>query len=120
MAVKKVTMADIARLAEVSVTTVSHVLNETRFVAEGPRQRVLDAVSDTGYTPNSVARSIATSTTETIGLALPAMSKPSFSGLLKHIESEVRSTRYSLLLTDTEDDPALELHVVEELHARRR
>ncbi|WP_254651168.1 LacI family DNA-binding transcriptional regulator [Streptomyces sp. GbtcB7] len=119
MAVRKVTMADIAKLAEVSVTTVSHVLNETRFVADEPRRRVLAAVAETGYTPNSVARSIATSTTETIGLALPAMSKPAFTDLLVHIEAEVRSTRYSLLLIDTEDDPARELRVVQELHARR-
>lgn len=115
----RVTMADVARLAGVSITTVSHVMNETRFVAEPARQRVMEAVARSGYTPDSLARAMATSSTESIGLALPAMSKPSFDGLLAAMEAEVRTAGYGLLLADTEDDPEQELRAVRTLHARR-
>jgi LacI family transcriptional regulator len=115
----RVTMADVARLAGVSVTTVSHVLNETRFVADPARRRVLSAVAASGYTPNSLARAMATSTTESIGLALPAMSKSTFTGLLQVMENEVRAAGFSLLLADTEDNPVQELRVIQALHARR-
>ena len=54
-----VKMSDVARRARVSVTTVSHVLNETRFVAPDTREAVLTAVREMGYVPNTVARSLA-------------------------------------------------------------
>lgn len=112
-------MADLAKMAGVSITTVSHVLNDTRFVAAEKCESVLAAVEQSGYTPNNLARSIATSTTESIGLAIPALSTPAFADLLQPIEAEVRATRFSLLLADTDDDPQQELRVVKALHSRR-
>ncbi len=113
------TMADVAARAGVSTTTVSHVLNETRFVAEETRRRILAAIEETGYSPNTVARSLATASTRTIGLAISAISNPYFMGLVQILESEFRAAGYLLLLADTKDDPEEELRVIRSLHSRR-
>lgn len=113
------TMAEVAALAGVSTTTVSHVLNGTRNVAEETRRRVLEVVEQTGYTQNTVARSLATASTATIGLALSAISNPYFMGLVQVLEVELRAAGYLILLADTKDDPDEELRVVRLLHSRR-
>ncbi len=112
-------MADVARRARVSVTTVSHVLNDTRFVAPQTREAVLAAVRETGYVPNTVARSLVMSKTDTIGLALSSISNPYFGELAHHLQSEAERRGYSILIADTHDDPERELQVVRDLHERR-
>lgn len=112
-------MVDVARTAGVSVTTVSHVLNETRYVSEEVRQRVLDAVAQNGYTPNILARSMRTSTTNMIGLAAPALSKVALADLVRPIEVEAKAQGLSILFSDTEDEAAAELAAIEALHERR-
>ncbi|MBO2447886.1 LacI family DNA-binding transcriptional regulator [Actinomadura barringtoniae] len=113
------TMADVARQARVSISTVSHVINGTRYVSDETRQRVLTAVEDTGYIHNTVARSLVTSSTKSIGLAISAISNFYFADLVAALESQVRLAGYTLLLTDTHDDAEEELKVVQALHQRR-
>lgn len=112
-------MADVARSAGVSVATVSHVLNGTRPVLPHTRQAVLDAVDALGYTPNSLARSLVTSRTRSIGLAVSAISNPYFTEILQGVEAAALEAGYSLLIADPHDDPAHELKVVQLLHGRR-
>lgn len=114
-----VTMADVARQAGVSVSTVSHIVNGTRFVKEDTKERVLAAIREIGYTPNSLARSLATQTTKTIGLAISAISNFYFADIVAAMESAARAAGYTLLLVDTHDDPAEELQVIQALHQRR-
>jgi len=114
-----VTMADVARQAGVSVTTVSHVLNETRFVRAETSRRILAAIEDTGYIHNTIARSLVTSNTRTIGLAISAISNPYFIDLVHVIESELHQAGYSMLLADTREDPEVELLTIQLLHQRR-
>ncbi|MFD8674338.1 LacI family DNA-binding transcriptional regulator [Streptomyces seoulensis] len=113
------TMADVARSAGVSVATVSHVLNGTRPVLPHTRQAVLDAVETLGYTPNSLARSLVTSRTRSIGLAVSAISNPYFTEILQGVEAAALEAGYSLLIADPHDDPEHELKVVQLLHGRR-
>ncbi|WP_030809772.1 LacI family DNA-binding transcriptional regulator [Streptomyces sp. NRRL F-2799] len=113
------TMADVARSAGVSVATVSHVLNGTRPVLPHTRQAVLDAVEALGYTPNSLARSLVTSRTRSIGLAVSAISNPYFTEILQGVEAAALAAGYSLLIADPHDDPEHELKVVQLLHGRR-
>ncbi|MFI8345909.1 LacI family DNA-binding transcriptional regulator [Streptomyces sp. NPDC085596] len=113
------TMADVARSAGVSVATVSHVLNGTRPVLPHTRQAVLDAVDALGYTPNSLARSLVTSRTRSIGLAVSAISNPYFTEILQGVEAAALDAGYSLLIADPHDDPEHELKVVQLLHERR-
>ncbi|UNO42695.1 LacI family DNA-binding transcriptional regulator [Streptomyces sp. MST-110588] len=113
------TMADVARHAGVSVATVSHVLNETRTVRPGTRAAVLDAIDELGYTHNTLARSLVTSRTRSIGLAVSAISNPYFTEILQGVESSALEAGYSLLIADPHDDPEHELKVVRLLHERR-
>ena len=76
--VTKVRSKEVAELAGVSTATVSHVLNNTRYVSEETRQKVLDAVEALNYRPNAVARSLATSVTRKIGLVVSEISNPFF------------------------------------------
>ncbi|MET3803370.1 LacI family transcriptional regulator [Nakamurella sp. UYEF19] len=112
-------MADVAREAGVSVSTVSHVINETRVIRPETRARVLDAVEKTGFVVNTLARSLATSTTATIGLAVSAVSNFYFAELVARIDAAVRAAGSTLLLADTHEDPGEELKIVQSLHRRR-
>ncbi|MFE9770085.1 LacI family DNA-binding transcriptional regulator [Streptomyces sp. NPDC005931] len=113
------TMADVARSAGVSVATVSHVLNGTRPVLPPTRQAVLDAVEELGYTPNTLARSLVTARTRSIGLAVSALSNPYFTEILQGVEAAALEEGYSLLIADPHDDPRHERKVVQLLHERR-
>ncbi|MYW16336.1 substrate-binding domain-containing protein [Streptomyces sp. SID2955] len=113
------TMADVARSAGVSVATVSHVLNDTRPVLPHTRQAVLDAVEALGYTPNTLARSLVTSRTRSIGLAVSAVSNPYFTEILQGVEAAALRAGYGLLVADPHDDPRHEHKVVRLLHERR-
>ncbi|MFJ3301594.1 LacI family DNA-binding transcriptional regulator [Streptomyces sp. NPDC086549] len=113
------TMADVARSAGVSVATVSHVLNGTRPVLPHTRQAVLDAIDQLGYTPNTLARSLVTSRTRSIGLAVSAISNPYFTEILQGVEAAALEHGYSLLIADPHDDPGHERKVVQLLHERR-
>ncbi|MGX9885954.1 LacI family DNA-binding transcriptional regulator [Streptomyces sp. NPDC002276] len=113
------TMADVARSAGVSVATVSHVLNDTRPVLPGTRQAVLSAIEELGYTPNTLARSLVTSRTRSIGLAVSAISNPYFTEILQGVEAGALEHGYSLLIADPHDDPEHELKVGRLLHERR-
>ena len=107
------TMADVAALAGVSTSTVSHVLNRTRAVDPGTRARVEQAIRTTGYRPNHVARSLATSSTRTVGLAMSMLGRDTyFAEFAQAIEMGARAAGYSLIYADTHDDPATEELVI--------
>lgn len=114
-----VTMADVARVANVSATTVSHVLNKTRKVQPATVIAVLAAVESTGYSGDGIARSLRKGTTETIGLAMSAISNPYFGDLVHAIERNVTDAGYSLLLADTHDDPVREQRAISDLLSHR-
>lgn len=113
------TMADVALRAKVSVSTVSHVINGTRKVADATRADVLGAIQELGYTPNTIARSLATASTRSIGLAISAISNPYFTNLVHVIEAKLSELGYMLLLAEPHEDAGRELQVVRGLHERR-
>jgi LacI family transcriptional regulator len=113
------TMADVARLAGVSTATVSHVLNGTRPVSVPTVEAVRDAMRRTGYTPNSVARSLARASSHTIGVAVSAITNHYFSDVVSAIEAACSARNFMMFLSDTHDDPEHQLRVVQELHQRR-
>jgi LacI family transcriptional regulator len=80
---------------------------------------VLSAVAATHYSPNTVARSLATARTTTMGLVLSAISNPYFGELLHAAESAAAAAGYTLLLVDPHEDPDYELTVVTRLHHHR-
>ncbi|WP_209623350.1 LacI family DNA-binding transcriptional regulator [Saccharothrix coeruleofusca] len=114
-----VTMREVAGLAGVSITTVSHVLNETRPVAESTKERVLKAIEETGYTGDAIARSLVTGGTKSLGLAVSLVSHPYFAELIAAIENEATSAGYTLVLIDTRDSADSEQAAVRMLRSRR-
>ncbi|MBX4909936.1 MULTISPECIES: LacI family DNA-binding transcriptional regulator [Rhizobium] len=113
------TISAVARAAGVSVSTVSHVLNKTRYVSPEKAKLVMEAVDAIGYIPNAVARSLKLSSTGTVGLAISAISNPYFSDIICAIEAECSKRGLIAFLCDTQDDPDRELELVRHLHRRR-
>jgi LacI family transcriptional regulator len=114
-----VTMNDVARAAGVSTTTVSHVVNKTRRISPETERAVAAAIEATGYVNDGIAKSLRTGKTHTIGLAVSTMSNPHFGEVVRSIEKHLAAPGYSLLLTDTHDDPNRELRAVRDLLAHR-
>ena len=113
------TIHDVARLASVSVATVSKVLNEKGAVSSKLTQRVLSAIEALDYHPDQVARSLKTRETRTIGIVIPDVTNPFFTDVIRGVESEARAQGYSLIFCDSNEDPALEQINLKMLSARR-
>ena len=113
------TIADVAREAGVSVSTVSHVVNGTRRVSPATASAVKAVIDALGYHPNVVARSLKTASTQSVGIAISAIANPYFSDIICAIETECARLGMMVFLSDTQDDPARELAVVTALHQRR-
>ena len=96
---------DVALHAGVSVTTVSHVVNGTRFVSEVARQRVEAAVRELGYVPSAVARSLKHNTTRTFGMVIPNNSNPYFAEIIRGVEDRCFAAGYNVILCNSNDDP---------------
>lgn len=114
-----VTITDVARRAGVSASTVSHVLNSTRFVSQDARDRVLEAIDALDYVPNHQARSLVRSQTQQVGVAMSALTNLYFGEVVHAIEEATSAVGYTLVLADTHDDPATEAKVVAALRERR-
>ncbi|MDP5255059.1 MULTISPECIES: HTH-type transcriptional repressor PurR [unclassified Vibrio] len=95
------TIKDVARLAGVSTTTVSHVINKTRFVAEGTQEKVMKAVDELNYAPSAVARSLKCNTTRTIGMLVTQSTNLFFSEVIDGVESYCYRQGYTLILCNT-------------------
>jgi ABC-type sugar transport system substrate-binding protein len=93
-----VTVQDVARLAGVSITTVSHALTGTRFVQPETAARVFSAVSFLGYSPNRMARGLRTGTSRTIGVIGPSAQDPFFAEVVVGIEETCYARGYEVYL----------------------
>lgn len=99
------TIKDVAALAGISYTTVSHVLNKTRPVSEQVRLKVEAAIAQLDYVPSAVARSLKAKTTATIGLLVPNSLNPYFAELARGIEDYCERNNYCVILCNSDDDP---------------
>ncbi|MCR9629141.1 substrate-binding domain-containing protein [Vibrio antiquarius] len=99
------TMKDIAKLAGVSTSTVSHVINKTRFVSEEISERVNTAAKELNYyAPSALARSLKVNRTKTIGMLVTTSTNPFFGEVVKGVERSCYQKGYSLILCNTEGD----------------
>lgn len=114
-----VTMADVARVAGVSSATISHVLNGTRAVRPETSRAVWAAIEECGYVPNTLARSLASTRTLSIGVVMSSMSNTYTTEILGGVESEAVRNGYTLLVADSRDEPDHEYTVVSSLVQRR-
>lgn len=113
------TIVDVASLAGVSTSTVSHVLNETRHVEPETKARVMSAVQATGYRRDALARSMRRARTDSIGLVVSDAGEPAFADMVHGVEEAAAQHGLSLLLANSAEDPARERAAVEALLDRR-
>jgi len=101
------TMKDIAKLAKVSTSTVSHVINKSRFVSDEIAERVNKAAKELNYAPSALARSLKMKQTKTIGMLVTTSTNPFFGEVVKGVERRCYEKGYNLILCNTEGDSEL-------------
>lgn len=115
---KRPTIFDVASLAEVSIATVSRVLNGHPVADDALVLRVRAAVSELGYRPNTVAQDFAHGVTRTVGVLVPDLANPFFPAILKGLAVDVTAESHRLLVVDSQEDSNAELSLVDELSRR--
>ncbi|WP_017348970.1 HTH-type transcriptional repressor PurR [Pantoea sp. A4] len=98
------TIKDVAKRAGVSTTTVSHVINKTRFVAEETRNAVWEAIKALHYSPSAVARSLKVNHTKTLGLLATSSEAPYFAEIIDAVEKHCFDKGYTLILGNAHND----------------
>ncbi len=116
---RSLTLHDVAALAGVSIATVSAVVNQKSSVGEKSRLRVEAAMRQLDYRPHPLARSLKTGRSHAIGLIVPDITNPFFPEAMAGVEAVARSRGYSVLLTNSNDDPAQERQNLHFLQSRR-
>jgi LacI family transcriptional regulator len=102
------TIEDVAQAAGVSTATVSYVINDSRRVSEALRARVLQAMEETNYRPNIVARSLRLGQTKTIGLIIPDSSNAFFAEVGRGLQDRSHALGFSVILCNTDGDATRE------------
>lgn len=118
---RRVTIDDVARLAEVHKATVSRALNaRTRDQVNAETlKRVKRAARQLGYVPNAMARSLRTSRSMTIGVIIPDLMNPIFPPIIRGIEHVLQAQGYTVLIANTDSHDDVEISVFESLLQRR-
>ncbi len=105
-----VTIQDVAKAADVSVATVSRVVNNIPLVSESTRQRVLQAIEELGYEPNEVARSLKVRKTNTIGIIIDDITKQQFTMVCRGVTDACWLYGYNVFVANTDTDLEKEEH----------
>ncbi|MDD2958637.1 MAG: LacI family DNA-binding transcriptional regulator [Lachnospiraceae bacterium] len=99
---------EVARHAGVSIATVSHVINNTRYVKEETRKKVQDSIEQLGYCPNAIARSFKTGRHNLIAFITPDIANPFYSAMIEEVEAVISAKGYRLLICNTKEDAVKE------------
>lgn len=113
------TLKDVASRLNLSVSTVSRVVNGKGYVKEQTRQRVLECLEACNYVPNEVARSLQAQATMTIGVVVPDLCETYFSRIIKEIDRVVTEAGYMLMVTDTGESRSQERRYLDSLYQKR-
>lgn len=97
------TIRDVAKLAEVSVATVSRVLNKSGYVNRGTEKKVLQVMEQLEYKPNEIARSLSNKQTKTIALIVPDITNPFFPELARAVEDVAQNDGYTVILCNSDE-----------------
>lgn len=119
---KPPSIKDIAKRAEVSITTVSFILNgkaEKMRISKEVIKRVEEIIQELGFKPNQVARSLRTGNTKTIGLIVEDISNPFFSAIARLIEDKAYKKGYKISYSSTENDPVKARELIEMFKSRK-
>ncbi|MDY0409625.1 LacI family DNA-binding transcriptional regulator [Virgibacillus soli] len=114
-----ITIKEIAKLANASSSTVSRVLNDSGYVSEETRKRVLKVIEETGYIPSEQAKSLRTKKTSVIGVIIPRLSTDTTSRLVNAINDELAKKGYQIILTNTNLHAEKEVEHIKLLRSRQ-
>jgi LacI family transcriptional regulator len=112
------TIRDVAKLAGVSVATVSRVLNKNGYVNKETEQKVMKAIEQLHYQPNAVARGLAGKQTGTIALILPDIANPFFPEIARAVEDVAQRYGYTVILCNSDDQGHKEQSYIEVLQKK--
>ncbi|MPZ74729.1 MAG: substrate-binding domain-containing protein [Nitriliruptorales bacterium] len=115
------TLRDVANRARVHPSTVSRALNGSTRELVNPAtvRRILKAAEALGYEPNSLARSLKTNRTMTVGMLIPDLTNPVFPPIVRGIEDALADEGYTLVLANTDGEPAKERRIVGAMRGRQ-
>ncbi|OUS70787.1 hypothetical protein B1748_27760 [Paenibacillus sp. MY03] len=114
-----VTLKDVALKAGVSEATASLAMNNKKTVNADTKKKVLDTARQMGYIPNSLARGLARSKTNTIGLVVTDVQNPYFGSIVNYIDQYLRKFHYNLILSVSNDDIEAENQIIENFIRQR-
>ena len=100
----KVTISDVAKLAGVSTATVSHTINNTRYVSNETKEKVYRAIAELGYTPDASARSFRTGKKKIIGFIVPNIANKFFATMIESVEKYLSAHGYQLIIANTREN----------------
>jgi LacI family transcriptional regulator len=107
-----VTVRDIARIAGVSISTVSRALSSPDMVNEATRARVQETARKLGYKPNLNARNLISGRSGAIGLVVPDLENPFFGSMAKGVQARARAAGYAVFIADTDEDASVEGEII--------
>ncbi len=113
------TIFDVAKKANVSVITVSRLLNNPKIVSKSTSERIFRAMEDLNYQPSQIARSLVKKQTNTIGVIMPDVKNTFFNNLFRIIEDYASKHGFNLLLCNTDENPAKEMKYIKLLQSQR-
>ncbi len=113
------TMKDVARLADVSITTVSHVINGTRYVSPELTERVNTAIEELSYHPDPIAQGLSKGKSQMIALMVSDISNPFFPHIARGVEDYTREKEFNLILSNTDENSQQERQNISLLKSKR-
>lgn len=119
MGKQTITIYDVAREANVSMATVSRVVNGNPNVKPATRKKVLEVIDRLDYRPNAVARGLASKKTTTVGVIIPDVSNMFFSSLARGIDDVATMYKYNIILANSDSNDQKEINVLNNLLAKQ-
>lgn len=114
-----ITIKDVAKKANVSISTVSRVINDSKPVSDDIKMRVVKVIEELGYKPNPVARSLVTKKSRLIGVIIPDISDPYIAELLNAIEEVAKTYDYDIILCNSYGSLESEEHYLQLLRTKQ-
>ncbi|MCQ8877071.1 LacI family transcriptional regulator [Pseudoalteromonas shioyasakiensis] len=112
------TIYQVSELAGVSLSTVSRVLNNNDYVSKKTKKKVMEAMKELGYQPSSIARSLASSRTNSVGILVSELDGPFFGQMMSAIEEQLRAAGKHVIITPGHSDETKEKNAFEFLISR--
>lgn len=116
---KDVTIYDIAKKLNLATSTISRALKDHHSISAKTIKKVKEAVAEMGYQPNSLAASLRSNKTKTIGVLVPTIDQPFLSSLISGIETAAKKSGYNILITQSGDSYQEEINITKALYASR-